>query len=54
MKNAENVKKILSLTIATLLAISALLIVGSNTALAALNEDDFKIKDFGFKDGKPW
>ena len=56
MKNAENAKKILSLTIATLLAISTLLIVGSNTALAQnkLNENDFKIKDFGFKDGKPW
>ena len=54
MKNAENVKKILSLTIATLLAISTLVVVGSNTALAALNENDFKIKDFGFKDGKPW
>ena len=56
MKNAENAKKILSLTIATLLAISTLLIVGSNTALAQnkLNENDFKIKDFGIKDGKPW
>jgi hypothetical protein len=56
MKNAENAKKILSLTIATLLAISTLLIVGSNTALAQnkLNENDFKIKEFGFKDGKPW
>lgn len=56
MKNAKNAKKILSLTIATLLAISALLIVGSNTALAQnkLNENDFKIKDFGIKDGKPW
>jgi hypothetical protein len=56
MKNAENAKKILSLTIATLLAISTLLIVGSNTAVAQnkLNENDFKIKDFGFKDGKPW
>ena len=54
MKNAENVNKILSLTIATLLAISTLVVVGSNTALAALNENDFKIKDFGIKDGKPW
>lgn len=54
MKNAKNAKKILSLTIATLLAISTLVVVGSNTALAALNENDFKIKDFGFKDGKPW
>ena len=56
MIDSENAKKILSLTIATLLAISTLLIVGSNTALAQnkLNENDFKIKDFGFKDGKPW
>ena len=54
MKNAENVNKILSLTIATLLAISTLVVVGSNTALAVLNENDFKIKDFGIKDGKPW
>ena len=39
----------LSLIMVTLLAISSLLIVGSNTALAQnkLNEKDFKIKDFG-------
>jgi ABC-type branched-subunit amino acid transport system substrate-binding protein len=54
MKNSVNMKKMLSLTIASLLAISTVVIVGSNMALAALNENDFKIKDFGIKDGKPW
>ena len=41
---------------ATLIAISAILIAGTNSALAqgSLNEADFKIKDFGIKDGKPW
>lgn len=43
-----NAKK-LSLIMVTLLTMSSLLIVGSNTALAQnkLNENDFKIKDFG-------
>lgn len=56
MKHALNAKKTLSLTIATFLATSALLIAGSSTALAQNqpNEADFKIKDFGVKDGKPW
>lgn len=44
-----NAKKPFSLIMVTLFAISSLLIVGSNTALAQnkLNEKDFKIKDFG-------
>ena len=56
MKHALNAKKTLSLTIATFLATSALLIAGSSTALAQNqpNEADFKIKDFGITDGKPW
>lgn len=39
-----------------IIGFSAVLIVGSNSALAQskLNEADFKIKDFGIKDGKPW
>jgi ABC-type branched-subunit amino acid transport system substrate-binding protein len=55
MKNSLNSKKTLPLT-ATLIAISAILIAGANSALAqsSLNEADFKIKDFGIKDGKPW
>ena len=55
MKNYLNSKKTLPLT-ATLIAISAILIAGANSALAqsSLNEADFKIKDFGIKDGKPW
>jgi hypothetical protein len=55
MKNSLNSKKMLPLT-ATLIAISAILIAGTNSALAqgSLNEADFKIKDFGIKDGKPW
>ena len=55
MKNTVNSKKMLPLT-ATLIAISAILIAGTNSALAQsnLNEADFKIKDFGIKDGKPW
>ena len=42
--------------IAVLVGISAILIVGSSTAVAqkAFNEADFKVKDFGIKDGKPW
>ena len=55
MKNSLNSKKTLPLA-ATLIAISAILIAGANSALAqsSLNEADFKIKDFGIKDGKPW
>ena len=55
MKNSLNSKKTLPLT-ATLIAISAILIAGANSALgqSSLNEADFKIKDFGIKDGKPW
>jgi len=43
-------------TVAVILGFSAILIVGSNSALAQskFNEDDFKIKDFGIKDGIPW
>ena len=42
--------------LALLIGFSAVLIVGSNSVLAQskLNEADFKIKDFGIKDGKPW
>lgn len=42
--------------IAILVGIGAILIVGSSTALAqkTLDEADFKIKDFGIKDGTPW
>ncbi|MGI8719375.1 MAG: hypothetical protein ACR2KF_02515 [Nitrososphaeraceae archaeon] len=55
MKNSLNSKKTLPLT-ATLIAISAILIAGTNSVLAqsSLNEADFKVKDFGIKDGKPW
>jgi hypothetical protein len=55
MKSSLKLKKMLPLT-ATLIAISAILTVGTNSALAqsSLNEADFKIKDFGIKDGKPW
>ena len=55
MKNSLNSKKMFPLA-ATLIAISAILIAGANSALAqsSLNEADFKIKDFGIKDGKPW
>jgi hypothetical protein len=49
MRNSVNVKKILTLTIATLLAIRTVLIVRSSTTLAQskLNEADFKIKGSG-------
>jgi hypothetical protein len=49
MKNSVNVKQILTLTIATLLAIRTVLIVRSSTTLAQskLNEADFKIKGSG-------
>jgi hypothetical protein len=38
------------------MAISAILMAGANSVLAqnSPNEADFKIKDFGIKDGKPW
>lgn len=56
MKSAMNTKNTVSLSIAAMLAISAILIVGTNNAFAAskFNEADFKIKDFGVKDGNPW
>jgi hypothetical protein len=53
MKNPVRWKKTLPLT-ATLIAISAILIAGTNSILAqnSINEVDFKIKEFGLKDGK--
>ncbi|MDW0285319.1 MAG: hypothetical protein QN785_08740, partial [Nitrososphaeraceae archaeon] len=50
-----NSNKILPL-IAVFIAISAILIAGTNNVRAQnqLNEADFKIKEFGVKDGKPW
>jgi hypothetical protein len=55
MKNSVNSKKMLPLT-AAFIAISAILIAGTNNVLAQnqLNEADFKVKDFGIEDGKPW
>lgn len=55
MKNSVNSKKKLPLT-AAFIAISAILVAGTNNVLAQnqLNEADFKIKDFGVEDGKPW
>ena len=55
MKNSVNSNKTLPLTVA-FIAISAILIAGTNNVLAQnqLNEADFKIKEFGVKDGKPW
>lgn len=55
MKNYVNSNKILPLT-AAFIAIGAILIAGTNNVLAQnqLNEADFKIKEFGFKDGSPW
>lgn len=49
MKNAPECKKNVSNNGNIARAISSLLIVGSNTALAQnkLNENDFKIKNFG-------
>lgn len=52
MKYPVNSKNNLSLA-ATIMAISAILFAGSNSALAQ-NDADFKIKEFGVKDGKPW
>jgi hypothetical protein len=51
MNYSVNSKKKLSL--AAIMAISALLCAGTNNVLAQ-NEADFKIKEFGIKDGKPW
>lgn len=55
MKNSVNSKKTLPLT-AAFIAISAILIAGTNNVLAQnqLNEADFKVKDFGIENGKPW
>jgi hypothetical protein len=55
MKKSVNVKKILTLIIATLLAIRTFLIVRSSTTLAQskLNEADFKIKGSGSR-MEPW
>jgi len=54
MKNSVNLKRTLPLAI--FLAFSAILLAGTNSVLAqnGPNEADFKIKDFGIKDGKPW
>ena len=52
MNYSVNSEKNLSLA-ATIMAISALLCAGTNSVLAQ-NETDFKIKEFGIKDGKPW
>jgi hypothetical protein len=51
-----NSKKLITLALATFIVTSAILVVGTNNVLAQnkLNEADFKIKDFGIKDGKPW
>jgi hypothetical protein len=42
--------------LALIIGVSAVLIVGPSSALAQnnFNEADFKIKDFGIKDGTPW
>jgi hypothetical protein len=50
-----NSKRTLSLT-AAFMAIGAILMAGTNSVLAqnSPNEADFKIKEFGIKDGKPW
>lgn len=48
-----NSKKLFTITLATFIVTSAILVVGTNNVLAQnkLNEADFKIKDFGIKDG---
>ncbi|HEY7777336.1 MAG TPA: hypothetical protein VIA09_02240 [Nitrososphaeraceae archaeon] len=55
MKNYVILKRTLPLS-AAFMAISAILMAGANSVLAqnSPNEADFKIKDFGIKDGKPW
>jgi hypothetical protein len=46
----------LKTAIAVLVGIGAILILASSTAVAqnTFDEADFKIKDFGIKDGTPW
>lgn len=55
MKNSMKSKKTWLFT-ATFMAISAILVAGTNSVIAqnGTNEADFKIKEFGIKDGKPW
>ncbi|HEX7274266.1 MAG TPA: hypothetical protein VF248_01500 [Nitrososphaeraceae archaeon] len=55
MNKSVNLKKTLPLT-ASFLAIGAILFAGTNHVLAQneLNEADFRIKDFGIKDGDLW
>jgi hypothetical protein len=50
-----NSKRTLSLA-AAFMTIGAILMAGTNSVLAqnSPNEADFKIKEFGIKDGKPW
>jgi hypothetical protein len=50
-----NSKRTLSLA-AAFMAIGAILMAGTNSVLAqnSPKEADFKIKEFGIKDGKPW
>ena len=50
-----NSKRTLSVA-AAFMAIAAILMAGANSVLAqnSPNEADFKIKEFGIKDGKPW
>jgi hypothetical protein len=54
MKISVNLKR--TLPLAVFMSFSAILLAGTNSALAqnGPNEADFKIKDFGIKDGKPW
>ena len=46
----------LKAALAVIVGVSTILIVGSSSTLAQsnLNEDDFKIKDFGIEEGTPW
>lgn len=55
MKSFVNSRKTFPLT-GAFIAIGAILFAGTNNVLAQseLNEADFKIKDFGIKDGTPW
>jgi len=55
MNNTVNSQKSLPV-IASFIAIGSILIGGTNDVQAQnqLNEPDFKIKEFGVKDGKPW
>jgi hypothetical protein len=56
MINSVNSTKILPLIMSAFLAVCAFLTLGSSTSVAqnSFNEADFKIKDFGIKDGTPW